>query len=76
MNHPGHRSKNLKVYFNVSRPFNFLKKETYVHAVDDVDLHVGHNEVLALVGESGSGKSTIALTLMGLVAPTSGAHLP
>ncbi len=64
--------KNLKVYFNVSRPFNFLKKETYVHAVDDVDLHVGHNEVLALVGESGSGKSTIALTLMGLVAPTSG----
>lgn len=64
--------KNLKVYFNVSRPFNFLKKETYVHAVDDVDLHVGNNEVLALVGESGSGKSTIALTLMGLVTPTSG----
>lgn len=64
--------KHLKVHFNVSRPFNFLKKDIFVHAVDDVDLTVGDREVVALVGESGSGKSTLALALMGLVIPTSG----
>ncbi|MCE5208606.1 MAG: ABC transporter ATP-binding protein [Chloroflexi bacterium] len=64
--------KNLKVYFDVSQPFSLFKKDTFVHAVDDVDLQIGQNEVLALVGESGSGKSTIALTLMGLIIPTSG----
>lgn len=67
--------KNLKVYFNVSRPFSFLKKDTFVHAVDDVDLQIAQNEVLALVGESGSGKSTIALALMGQVEPTGGSIL-
>ncbi|MEY8566510.1 ABC transporter ATP-binding protein [Corynebacteriaceae bacterium 7-707] len=35
-------------------------------AVDDVDLHVGAGETVALIGESGSGKSTIARCAVGL----------
>ncbi len=36
-------------------------------AVDDVNFHVDHGEVLALVGESGSGKSMTGYSLLGLV---------
>jgi ABC-type glutathione transport system ATPase component len=43
-----------------------------VKAVDGVDLALQRRETLAIVGESGSGKSTIARTIMGLIAPTSG----
>jgi dipeptide transport system ATP-binding protein len=36
-------------------------------AVDDVDISVDANEVLAIVGESGSGKSVAMLAVMGLL---------
>ena len=41
-------------------------------ALDGVDLHVGHGEILGLVGESGSGKSTLARIALGLIKPSSG----
>ncbi|MCX5386031.1 ABC transporter ATP-binding protein [Streptomyces sp. NBC_00083] len=41
-------------------------------AVDGVELTVGKGEIVALVGESGCGKTTLARTLLGLVAPTAG----
>jgi peptide/nickel transport system ATP-binding protein len=43
-----------------------------LHAVDDVDLTVGEQEIVALVGESGSGKSTIARLIARVYRPTRG----
>jgi peptide/nickel transport system ATP-binding protein len=41
-------------------------------AVDEVNLSLGHAEIIALIGESGCGKSTLARALVGLVRPQSG----
>lgn len=41
-----------------------------VSLVHDVDLDVGHGELVALVGESGSGKSVTARSIMGLPDPS------
>jgi len=64
--------KNLKKYFLAGRPGWFSRRDSHVHAVDDIDLQLKRGEVIALVGESGCGKSTLALTLMGLEEATEG----
>jgi NitT/TauT family transport system ATP-binding protein len=43
--------------------------------LDDINLTVQPNEVMALLGPSGCGKSTILRILAGLIAPTRGAVL-
>ena len=43
-----------------------------VHAVEDVDLTIGHGRIVGLVGESGSGKTTVGRTLLRLIEPTRG----
>lgn len=43
-----------------------------LHAVDDANLVINANEIVALVGESGSGKSTLARLLARVYAPTAG----
>lgn len=48
------------------------EKKAFLHAVDGIDLTIGHNEILAVVGESGSGKTTLGLTILRLLKPTSG----
>jgi len=53
--------RNLKTSFRVAGE--------YYAAVDDVDLDVNKNEVLAIVGESGSGKSAMALSVTKLHNP-------
>lgn len=43
-----------------------------VHAVRDVDLHVGRGEVVVVVGPNGAGKSSLLGALSGLVPISSG----
>jgi putative ABC transport system ATP-binding protein len=55
---------------NVRKVFDAGDSE--IVAVDDVDLTVDAEELVALVGPSGSGKTTLCSIAGGLLAPTSG----
>lgn len=48
---------------------DFVGQGATVHAVRNASLEIPQAEILGLVGESGSGKSTIAMSLLGLLAP-------
>lgn len=63
--------QNVSVHFSQSGPMRLGRSET-VHAVDDVSVSVGENDVLCLVGESGCGKTTLGKTAVGLQRPTDG----
>lgn len=43
------------------------------HVLFDISLHVEQNEVVALLGRNGAGKTTTLKTIMGVMAPQSGA---
>src|SRR5262249_9285579 len=43
-----------------------------IRVLDDIDMSVRANEVVALLGPSGCGKSTILRILAGLIRPTAG----
>ena len=43
-----------------------------VHALEGVDLRLGHGEVLGLIGDNGAGKSTLIKILTGFLRPDTG----
>lgn len=43
-----------------------------VHALKDVNLAIGRNEIVGLIGDNGAGKSTLVKILTGVFPPTAG----
>ena len=71
MDKPIIRIRGLKKDFTLT-PGMFSRKNTVVHAVDDVSLDINAGEIVGLIGESGSGKTTLARVLLGLSQATGG----
>lgn len=64
--------KDLCVNFNNKSNLFSKGEEGKIHAVKNVSLSIGKNEIHGLVGESGSGKSTLGRSIMGLAPVSSG----
>src|SRR5690349_23058668 len=62
------RTSGLTKHFRLG---GFLSRR-HLHAVDDINLIIHEDEIVALVGESGSGKSTIARLIARVYKPTAG----
>ena len=43
-----------------------------VHALRDINLSIGRNEIVGLIGDNGAGKSTLIKVMTGVLEPTSG----
>jgi simple sugar transport system ATP-binding protein len=43
-----------------------------VHALRDINIAIGRNEIVGLIGDNGAGKSTLIKVLTGVLPPTSG----
>jgi simple sugar transport system ATP-binding protein len=43
-----------------------------VHALRDISLSIGRNEIVGLIGDNGAGKSTLIKVMTGVMEPTSG----
>lgn len=54
------------------RMVNIEKYFGLVCALKNINLEVGHNEIVGLIGDNGAGKSTIVKILTGVFPPTSG----
>ena len=46
-----------------------------VHALRNINLAIGRNEIVGLIGDNGAGKSTLIKVMTGVLKPTSGRHL-
>lgn len=71
MNSVGERSS-PRSYDAIVRLERVQKFFGAVHALRDISLTIGRNEIVGLVGDNGAGKSTLIKVMTGVMPPTSG----
>ncbi|MGE3830918.1 MAG: ATP-binding cassette domain-containing protein [Parvibaculaceae bacterium] len=59
-------------YRHIVRLENVQKYFGAIHALRNVNLAIGRNEIVGLIGDNGAGKSTLIKTLTGVLKPTAG----
>ncbi|MGH3426386.1 MAG: ABC transporter ATP-binding protein, partial [Mycobacteriales bacterium] len=60
---------------NVSKTFQRPESRAFYTVLENINLTIRPNEIVALLGRSGSGKSTLLRIVAGLIQPTHGAAL-
>ena len=65
-------SDNTKLIDIQGLKVEYQTDEAVVHALEGLNLTLGTGETLGLVGETGAGKTTLALSIMGLIADPPG----
>jgi simple sugar transport system ATP-binding protein len=60
------------VYESVVRLEGVQKYFGAVHALRDIDIAIGRNEIVGLIGDNGAGKSTLIKVMTGVLEPTAG----
>ena len=61
-------TKGLRHVYSASTPFEKV-------AIDDINIEIGHGQLVAIIGHTGSGKSTFIQHLNALLAPSAGTVL-
>ena len=59
-------------YESIVRLVGVQKYFGAVHALRDIDITIGRNEIVGLIGDNGAGKSTLIKVMTGVLAPTAG----
>ena len=60
------------VFASVVRLEGVQKYFGAVQALRDINLTIGHNEIVGLIGDNGAGKSTLIKVMTGVLAPNAG----
>jgi ABC-type oligopeptide transport system ATPase subunit len=69
---PALELRNLRKEFSIRTGGTFVPRYETVTAVQNVNLILPANQIIAVVGESGSGKTTTGMLALRLLEPTSG----
>jgi putative ABC transport system ATP-binding protein len=56
----------------ISLTKQYISRNQYITAVDDVNLSIGQHKLVLLKGRSGAGKSTLLSLMCGLIKPSAG----
>jgi simple sugar transport system ATP-binding protein len=59
-------------YTHIVRLEDVQKHFGAIHALKNINLTIGRNEIVGLIGDNGAGKSTLIKTLTGVLKPSSG----